>query len=118
MKKKLLAVLFSGALAFGVFAVPGNAVQAAEEPCDCHTWVPISGADRNVSVAGLLSSQVFKEVKADLWSKGYSWNGAHSVEVINPFPALVMIGVPFVNASGEVEYHVFINGTYAGVPQE
>ncbi|CEG26949.1 hypothetical protein [Bacillus sp. B-jedd] len=116
MKKKLFAVLFSGALAMGVFAVPGNAVQAAEEPCDCHDWVPISGADRNVKVAGLLSSQVFKDVKANLWSKGYNWNGAHSIEVINPFEGLVMIGIPFVNASGEVEYHVFINGAYVGVP--
>lgn len=118
MKKKLLAALFSGALAFGVFAVPGNAVKAAEEPCDCHNWVPISGAERNVKVAGLLSSQVFKDVKADLWSKGYNWNGAHSIEVINPFEGLVMVGIPFVTPDGSVEYHVFINGAYVGIPGE
>ncbi|RDU38747.1 hypothetical protein DRW41_04085 [Neobacillus piezotolerans] len=114
MKKKLLSVLFSGALAFGVFALPGNAAKAEEEPCDCHSWVPISGAERNVNVAGLLSSQVFKDVKADLWKKGYSWNGAHSIEVINPFDGLVMIGIPFVKADGTIEYHVFINGVYKG----
>ncbi|WP_409275938.1 hypothetical protein V1499_10170 [Neobacillus sp. SCS-31] len=118
MKRKLLSVLFSGALAFGVFAVPGNAVKAAEEPCDCHSWVPISGAERNKEVAGLLRSDAFKDKKAELWSKGYNWNGAHSIEVINPFPQLVMVMVPFVNPVGEVEQHVFINGEYAGsVPQ-
>ncbi|WP_316568643.1 hypothetical protein [Neobacillus sp. YIM B06451] len=115
MKKKLLSVLFSGALAFGVFAVPGNAVKAAEEPCDCHSWVPISGAERNKEVAGLLSSDAFKDKKAELWSKGYGWNGAHQIEIVKPAPNVTMIGVPFVNTDGTVNIYVFINGSFVGV---
>ncbi|ALC90862.1 hypothetical protein AM500_14505 [Bacillus sp. FJAT-18017] len=115
MKKKLLAMLFSGAIAFGVFAVPGNVVNA-EETCACHP-VTVYGAEANIEIAKVLSSDAFKTAKADLFVKGYSWNGVANVEVVKWEDYFFKVGVkvPFVNSNGNVEYATFVDGKLAGV---
>ncbi|WP_043929705.1 hypothetical protein [Bacillus sp. EB01] len=113
MKKKLLAMLFSGAIAFGVFAVPGNVVKA-EEPCACHEIGPVTGEVRNQIVAELLSSDAFKTKKAELMASGSIWTGAVAIEVVVPKEGMIMVGVPFKSPTGSTVFHVFINGIYAG----
>ncbi|MCM3764686.1 hypothetical protein [Neobacillus niacini] len=115
MKKKIMALLFGGAMAFSLFAAPGNPVQAAEnDDCGCHDLVPLSGAERNKIVAKFLSSDAFKDKKAELLSSGNKWNGAHTIEVVLPAEGVTMIGVPFIDANGVPLMYVFLNGTFVG----
>ncbi|OCA81504.1 hypothetical protein A8F94_21745 [Bacillus sp. FJAT-27225] len=116
MKKKLLAMLFSGAIAFGVFVVPGNEVQAKKievEPCDCHT--PIFGVERNKIVAELLSNEEFKAKKVELTDLGYKWQGSALIEVVKfnettPVPGTIAIAIPFKNKNGVIEYATYLTG--------
>ncbi|KKK38759.1 hypothetical protein WQ57_07165 [Mesobacillus campisalis] len=120
--KRSLAVLCGSLLVLLLFLAPGSAVLAAEEPCECESLKPLQGAERNKIVAGLISGDVFKNVRAELLSQGFKWSGAGAIEVIKTempgFGPVTMVGAAFVNPDGKTERHVFINGAYAGPAPE
>ncbi|MCM3727458.1 hypothetical protein M3226_17410 [Neobacillus cucumis] len=121
--KKLLTIIGGLVIAGSLFVTSGNTAKAAEEePCTCHELIPIQGAERNKIVADFISSNEFKEIKKDLWKLGYSWNGAHTIEVVLPGDGRTMIGVPVISAEGVPDVYVFINGVFVGkesdIPQD
>jgi hypothetical protein len=119
MKKKLLGLLCGGVMALSLFAATGNSVQAAgpDDDCSCHELLPLSGAERNKIVAKFLSSSQFQAQKLELLASGNSWNGAHTIEVVQPAEGVTMVGVPFTNAEGIPSVYVFINGVFVGISQ-
>ncbi|MBO0960583.1 hypothetical protein J1P26_12835 [Neobacillus sp. MM2021_6] len=114
--KKVLTVLCGVLVALSLFVTTGNTVKAAEpdDDCTCHDLLPLQGAERNKIVAKFLSSKEFKTQKAELLSTGYTWNGAHTIEVVLPAEGVTMIGVPFFSANGVQTIYVFINGVFVG----
>ncbi|MFL6554568.1 MAG: hypothetical protein ACJ8MO_00460 [Bacillus sp. (in: firmicutes)] len=119
--KKLLTILCGVLIALSLFVTTGNTVKAAEpeEDCTCHDLLPIQGVERNKIVAKFLSSEEFKAKKTELLNSGFTWNGAHTIEVVLPAEGVTMVGVPFTSADGIKEMYVFINGTFQGeVPVE
>ncbi|MBT2728094.1 hypothetical protein J7E63_14225 [Bacillus sp. ISL-75] len=114
--KKLLTVLCGIVIALSLFVTTGNTVKAAEayEDCTCHDLLPLQGAERNKIVATFLSSEEFKAKKLELLKSGFSWNGAHSIEVVLPAEGVTFVGVPFISADGIPAMYVFINGSFAG----
>ncbi|WP_223590342.1 hypothetical protein [Neobacillus bataviensis] len=112
--KKVLTLLFGGLIALTLFVSTGNTAKAEEpEDCSCHELKPLTGSERNKIVADLISSKAFKEKKKELKAIGYQWNGAHGIEVIQPYEGFTLVGVPFTTFEGNVEMVVFINGEYA-----
>jgi hypothetical protein len=120
--KRCLALLGGGLMVFLLFFAPGSSVLAAEEPCECEKLKPLQGAERNKIVAGLISSDEFKAVRAKLQSQGNKWSGAGAAEVIQTeipgFGLVTMVGAAFINTHGKTEMHVFMNGMYMGVGPE
>ncbi|WP_462413408.1 hypothetical protein [Neobacillus sp. Marseille-QA0830] len=114
--KKVVSLIFGVLVALALFTVTGSPVQAAglDEDCTCHQLGPITGAERNIIVAKFLSSEEFKAKKAELLATGYTWNGAHTIEVVLPAEGVTMVGVPFTSADGVASVYVFINGTFVG----
>jgi len=118
--KKFLAVLFGAMIALSLFANTGYTVKAAEpdKNCTCHDILPITGAERNKIVAKLLSSKEFKAKKQELLNSGFTWNGAHTIEVVLPAEGVTMVGVPFTNVDKVTLMYVFINGNFVGTSLE
>ncbi len=126
--KKFLTVLCGGIIAVSLFAGTGTIVKAEttdpllatgqSDDCGCG-HEPITGPERNKIVAGLLSSEEFKAVKKQQLQTGYTWSGAHTIQVILPGDGRTFVGVPFVSPEGTQFMFVFINGTFVGsVPLE
>jgi hypothetical protein len=114
--KKILPFLFTSLIVLLLLVGPGNPVQAEEpgDDCTCHDLIPLNGSERNKIVAVLLSSDAFKFKKSELINKGYSWNGANSIEVLLPAEGVTMVGVPFTDQNGITLVYAFINGAFAG----
>lgn len=116
MKKKIMALLFGGAMAFSLFAAPGNPVQAAEDPdCECHNVTPIFGAEKNKIIANVISSQEFKDMKLAVIKDGDTWRGVKGTEVmVNNFYGVTIVGIPYLSQDGTAMMAVFIDGKYMG----
>jgi hypothetical protein len=108
--KKLLTLLIGALIALSLFVTTGNTAKAAGLDCGC-PGTSIVGAEKNKIVADLLSSQGFKEVNLDMITKGSTWNGASSIEVVD-INGLVLVGVPFLSAEGVPSMYVFINNEF------
>ncbi|WHY64766.1 hypothetical protein [Neobacillus sp. SuZ13] len=112
--KKLITVLCGIIIGLSLFVSTGNTAKASEtDECGCIVS-PVLGAEKNKIVAGLLSSQEFKNVKDSLKSEGYSYRGVKNIEVLinHTYDDTVMVGVPFYNADGTLEMAAFFNGIY------
>jgi len=99
-----------------------NIIQAGaiEEPpvpedCTCHALLPTLGAERNKIVFNLLKSDEFKIVKVESVLFGYKGTSTDDIQVVQPDENTTMVGVPFVNANGNLETFVFINGMLVGI---
>ncbi|WP_066304750.1 hypothetical protein [Bacillus sp. FJAT-29814] len=116
MKKKIMALLFGGAMAFSLFAASGNPVQAAEDPdCECHNVTPIFGAEKNKIIANVISSQEFKDMKLAVIKDGDTWRGVKGTEVmVNNYYGFTIVGIPYLSQDGTAMMAVFIDGKYMG----
>lgn len=105
-------------MAFTIFVTGGNTAKAAglsnspgtaatSGDCGCHVTI-ITGKERNKLVSHLLKTHEFKTVKKNAKKEGYSWNGAHDIQVIRKNDTgEILIGVPFTDPNGNVVMFVF-----------
>jgi hypothetical protein len=125
--KKIVTLLCTSLIVLLMFMGTGNSVNAAgnifylgpppgdvehpeDDNCTCHELLPLTGSERNIIVAELLKSNVFKNEKMRLKKDGYKWNGASGIEVIQPIEDLTLVGVPFITTDGSIEIHTFFIG--------
>lgn len=115
--KRYFSLLVGSLIIMFMLAAPGNTAQAAteDEHCGCDVTF-LDGAERNKVVANLLKSDEFKTLKQELKKDGYTWNGANTIEVIknNTYGGIILVGVPFVNEEGAVEFfgYTFLGGEF------
>ncbi|MDQ1145844.1 hypothetical protein QE429_002671 [Bacillus sp. SORGH_AS 510] len=115
--KKLLTLLFGGLIALSLFVTTGNTAKAAENDCGC---TPVVGAEKNIIVADLISSQNFKTAKAMLTTAGYSFKGVSLIEVAknkdkeDPEKTVTIVVVPFYTSDGQVIIAGFVKGEFQG----
>lgn len=114
--KKLLSVIGGLVIAGSLFLTTGNTAKAAEtDDCPCHQVTIIMGAERNKMVADVISSESFKNVKAELGQDGFKWTNAKDIEVIKyNLNGKILIGIPFVNNQGYKVMAGYLDGKYAG----
>ncbi|MCM3585247.1 hypothetical protein M3182_05755 [Mesobacillus maritimus] len=113
--KRLVSIVCGCLVLLMMFVVPGNAVLAEENDCQCPGTV-ITGAERNKLVADLLKSDEFKAAKKQLMKEeGYTWAGAGAIEVrdfgeVEGYPAAVLVyQVVFVDQDGSLQGAAFFN---------
>lgn len=128
--KKFLPLFMGSLMALLLFVTPGNLVKADSYVpeakdfirnfdcgCEAEGFIPVSGAERNQIVAGLLSSDGFNAKKQEVISKGYQFLGADLIKVVHadtPFGALTGVSVFFLSNEGTIEGYVWVNGQFAG----
>jgi hypothetical protein len=125
--KKILTILFGGVIALTLFVTNGNTAKAAESTsstdpavsshsdCGCNVTI-LTGAERNKIVSHLLKTDEFKKIKKEYKKQGYTWNGAHDIQVVrNNDTGVVLVGVPFTDPNGNVVMFVFHNGHFQGI---
>ncbi|MEH7180427.1 hypothetical protein [Neobacillus vireti] len=128
--KKIVTLLLSSLIVLLMFAGAEKSVFAAEnviylgppplvqdeepddENCTCHELLPLTGSERNMIVADLLKSNVFKNERMRLKKDGYKWYGASGIEVIQPTEGITLVGVPFSTNDGTIEFHTFFIGDF------
>ncbi|NRD79627.1 hypothetical protein HPT25_19890 [Bacillus sp. BRMEA1] len=128
--KRLMAMLLGGVIALMVFAAGGNPVQAADvsssssqpvttkSDCGCNVTI-LTGAERNKIVSNLLKSESFKQVKKEYKKQGYTWNGAHDIQVVrNNDNHAILVGVPFTDPKGNKVIFVFYENQLAYISPE
>ncbi|MGG1675389.1 hypothetical protein ACIFOT_06480 [Neobacillus sp. NRS-1170] len=109
--KKVLTLLFGGLIALTLFVSTGNTAKAAGE-CGCNALL-ITGSERNKIVSELLKSDGFKNKKMELKEKGYTWNGAKNIEVINLIDYnAILTAAAFTNNNGEEIMFIFKDGKF------
>ncbi|MEH7109660.1 hypothetical protein [Bacillus sp. JJ1764] len=127
--KKLISVVMGALVAFSLFAVTGTPVKAAtaqsftasltssvhESDCHCDDVTPIVGAEKNKTVASVISSKVFKDVKQSIIKDGNSWRGVSNAEVYyQNYYHVTIVGFPYYDKDGTVMMAVFFDGVYKG----
>ncbi|MCM3668136.1 hypothetical protein M3181_03860 [Mesobacillus maritimus] len=112
--KRLVSIVCGCLVLLMMFVVPGNAVLAEENDCQCPGTV-ITGAERNKLVADLLKSDEFKAAKKQLMKEeGYTWAGAGAIEVrdlaeVVQMPTFIGYQVVFKDRSGALQGAAFFN---------
>ena len=115
--KKLLSVIGGLVIAGSLFLTTGNTAKAAGETddCPCHQVTIIMGAERNKMVSEVISSESFKNVKAELRQDGFKWTNANDIEVLKfNLNGKILIGIPFVNNQGYKVMAGYLDGVYSG----
>jgi hypothetical protein len=126
--KRILACLMGSIVAILLFFLPaGSGAQASEleqspaseqqtsSECGCDVSY-LTGAERNKIVSNLLKTSEFKAKKQEMKKKGYHWNGAGEVEVIqnHTMGDIILVGASFDNEEG-IEYmcvYLYQDGTF------
>jgi hypothetical protein len=105
MKKsqKFSTLLLASFMVIAFMLVPGNTASAHEENCGCMEVVNVYGSERNIVVADMLKSDIYKEKKKELEAAGYQVHGVADFQVQkNVSLDAYLVAIPLLNVNGEV----------------